>query len=232
MLSTVLLFGPLCILEYLFWLTPVKQIMDKLSRGTAFYVFPVHYWIRILFTLAVVFGFNTTIHAPFAGFWSWVYSLFIALVMCLVRWLGFRIPIIEAVRYASSRRFWIHSAYILLYPSLVEELLFRWLLVSMLLPSVGLWIIVLAPAINILWHVPVWAHSFKDKGVIRWNRVFLVSVQAYVFAVILTGIYVLTKNVIGVVILHAFEDWISVVMQYGKVKEKRQTVGETSTCHG
>jgi hypothetical protein len=42
--------------------------------------------------------------------------------------------------------------------------------------------------------------------------VLLVSIQAYVFSVILTGIYVLTKNLIGVVIMHAFEDWIGVVM--------------------
>lgn len=76
-------FWGVCALEYLFWLTPIKQVMDRLSpRGTAFYIFPVHYWIRILIAFAVVLGFKPTFHYPFGGLITLVYSLLLGVVIC------------------------------------------------------------------------------------------------------------------------------------------------------
>jgi len=214
----VVLFGALWVLEYLFWLSPIKPFIDKLLfKGTVFFVFPLHYWIRICLTSVIVFSFNPGLHNSFGNFATWVHSLLLGLAICGGSLAGFNVRLSRlgaAVRSSASTRFWIHSVYILVYPSLVEELLCRWLLVWMLLPQIGWWVVLIAPAINILWHLPVWVESVMIDRTVPWNRVWSMSMPAFVFAVLLTVGYVLTKNIIGVIVAHAFGDWVNIAIQY------------------
>ena len=59
-------------------------------------------------------------------------------------------------------------------------------------------------------------------GTIPWNQVAAVSVQALILAVVLTAIYVVTHNLIGVIIAHAFGDWVNIAVQYGAIMGRQR----------
>jgi membrane protease YdiL (CAAX protease family) len=97
----------------------------------------------------------------------------------------------------------------------VEELLFRWFFPALLWPMLGYGVLLAAPAINLIWHLPVWwdyaGHQQSER---KGAALAAVALPATGFALALTVLAVLTHNLAGVVLAHAFGDWAGSVVRH------------------
>lgn len=226
--AAVVLFVLLFALEWLFWLSPLKPAVHRLTQlmGSWFYVAPPHYIARLLVFLAVLWIWKPDLWPIFAGGSNWYYSLVQGLVLMLLTYMfAAKIGLLDRHTFWWRAQTWYqedpvplarHTCYLVVYPGFVEELLFRWFFVASLWPSLGWWTLVVSPMLNIAWHLPVWIDMVRSQGAgtEKWQAALVgMVVPATAFAVLLTISAATTHNLAGAVMAHAFGDWCGVVQR-------------------
>jgi len=217
-------FAFLLILEWLFWLSPLKPVIERLTRrmGPWFYIVPPHYITRLAVLCAVLWLSDLDLWPVFAGGASWCYSLGLGILFILLSYAAVRVPhpaFWQTVRFwyqEDSLSFVLNVVYLVVYPGFVEELLFRWFFTAALWPMFGWWTLVVSPLLNILWHLPVWidlTRAQTPRGENRQAMLVGMAGPATTFAIALTAIAMVTHNLIGPVLVHAFGDWCGLVLQ-------------------
>lgn len=218
------LFALLLVLEWLFWLSPLKSVIQRLTQrmGLWFYIIPPHYIIRVSVLCAVLWLSDLELWPIFAGGVSWVYSLVLGVLLIFPSFFAVRDPhqtfwqkvydwySEDSLSFAQS------VVYLIVYPGFVEELLFRWFFTASLWPTFGWWTLVVSPLLNVIWHLPVWidltrAQASSSKN---WQTMLVGLVgPATIFAITLTAVAIVTHNLIGPILAHAFGDWCGLVLQ-------------------
>lgn len=227
MYAAAVLLAVLVLLEYLFWLSPLAPWFGRATTrlGDWYYLLPYHYLLRVGALGGVVLWLRPALWPTFAGGAPWLYSLLWGLMLAAVTWaLGLALGQITRQTFAQKARtwrreegwrFWVHAAYLAVYPGFVEEWLFRWFFLAALWPAMGWWAALAAPVLNLVWHLPVWwDFAAGAPAGQRGGRLFSVAFPAGVFALLLTLVAALTHNLAGPVLAHAFGDWVGGVSRY------------------
>lgn len=217
-------FLALMVLEWLFWLSPLKRTLERwFSRmGVWFYVFQPHYIIRVLVLCAIVRFWSSQLNLwpVFAGGRNGFRSFVLGVLLSALSLFSLKVPhrvFWQKVRqwYQEDRRSFVGAIlYLLVYPGFVEELLFRWFFTATLWPSFRWWTLVLVPALNMIWHLPIWG-MFKGK---QWQEIIRIVIPITTFVAALTAVAIITTNILGPLIAHAFGDWCSLVLQRNSSK--------------
>ncbi len=213
----------LLVLEWLFWMSPLKHTSELLSNkmGAWFYVLQPHYIIRVLAlcVIWVLWSSHLELWSVFTGGRNWFYSFSLGIILSVLS--SLKVPhrtFWQEARhwYQEDRHSFARSIlYLLVYPGLVEELLFRWFFTAILWARFGWWTVVIVPILNIIWHLPVWWDTFKGR---KWQDIFVGIIPITTFAIALTAIAITTNNLIGPVIAHAFGDWCGLILQRDSFK--------------
>lgn len=223
MIAVLVLFLVLVALEWLFWVSPLAPRFEKLTNalGDWYYLLPYHYLVRVAALIGVIYAFRPALWPSFAGGAHWAYSLLWGLVLGAISLvLGLRMGQTDRAAFvrkagawqrAEGWRFWVHMAYLYVYPGFVEELLFRWFFLAALWPVAGWWAVLLAPLLNLGWHMPVWFDYARHH---QGMTVFSMAFPAAIFALVLTLLSALTHNLAGPVLAHGFSDWVGGVTRY------------------
>lgn len=226
--AVAVLFVLLLALEWLFWLSPLKSSVQHLSNklGRWFYVFPPHYLARLMALFVVLAVWRPALWPAFSGGVNWFYSCVVGLALVMLTYLiGQQTGLVHQQTFVQGVRTWYRQdpaafvgylCYLVIYPGLVEELLFRWFFVAALWPELGWWTLGVAPALNIGWHLPVWIDMVRGQGADKQRfRAMMAAIAgpATVFALLLTVAGAAVHNLAGVVLAHAFADWAGEVQR-------------------
>lgn len=219
--AAVVLFVVLLGLEWLFWLSPLTARFEAWTQRLYPWV-PYHYLVRVLVLVLALWLWGVPPWAPFAG--SWWKSLSMGLLLGGVGfgvvWLqtgGRLLASLRAWRRSDPGGFLGQTVYLLVGPALVEELLWRWFFMAALGNVAGYWVMLWAPLLNIVWHLPVW---WRMSG---GNRMaFMQMALPGVFLTFfLSFIYLNTTNIAGAVLAHWLADWFG---QVGSFQPDRKQV--------
>jgi membrane protease YdiL (CAAX protease family) len=227
LVAVLILFLMLLALEWLFWLSPLAPRLERLTGalGDWYYLLPYHYLLRLAALAGVIWALHPALWPAFAGGANWLYSAMWGLLLAAVTWtLGLAMGQTDRATFARKAsawrreggwRFWVHAAYLVICPGFVEELLFRWFFLAALWPVAGWWAALLAPLLNLGWHLPVWVdYATHGQQTRRAAAVLAMAVPAAIFALLLTFLSALTHNLLGPALAHGFGDWVGGVTRY------------------
>ena len=208
------------VLEWVFWRSPAKFLFEKISKTSLWWWIQPHYLLRMLILGLVLFTTKVNLWPIFANSTNWFLSLGAGIFLGL----GSLWPVrasagnfwqkVKAWYFKDKYSFVQTIFYLVVYGGFAEELLFRWFFAGILWLQIGWWVIILGPALNIIWHIPYWSYLYKLQTKDDW-RTFSVKLlmPATFFAIVLTSIVVFTHNLIGPIIAHAFSDWVGAVLR-------------------
>ena len=118
---------------------------------------------------------------------------------------------------SDPRGFLGQTVYLLLGPALVEELLWRWFFMAALGSVAGWGVIICAPLLNLIWHLPVWWRMSRGN----WHLFAQMALPGVFMAFFLSWIYLNSTNIAGAVLAHWLADRLG---QIGSLQPVRKEV--------
>jgi len=213
----------LLFLEWLFWMSPLKGHFASLTRSLwswhsiGYYIFPYHYLARIAFLSLVLSVYRVELWTPLMGgrlALSLGVGLAVSALLVLLSTKGSRrgLKVLLRLHRKQDLPFWLDKVYLFVYPGLMEELIFRWVLLAVLWPLASWWSIAVMTVYNLIWHLPVWTHQFGPIFESR-GRALILILPAAALSILLGCLAVITHNLLGAVLIHGVADWLGSIQQ-------------------